>query len=94
MMLLPMMAIADAVKIDGIYYYLMEDAKKALETDDLDKIKEAKDKLSEKAMALSSRVYEEINKANQEAQNNKEEEKEDKKSKKDSKVKEAEYEEK
>ncbi len=70
---------------------LVEDAKKALETDDIDKIKEAKDKLSEKAMALSSRVYEEINKAQQEAQanaNNKEEDK------KEDNVKEAEYEEK
>ena len=70
---------------------LVEDAKKALETDDLDKIKEAKEKLSEKAMALSSRVYEEINKQNQEAQANASEEKEDKK---EDKVKEAEYEEK
>ena len=70
---------------------LVEDAKKALETDDLDKIKEAKDKLSEKAMALSSRVYEEINKANQEAQANSETKSEDKK---DDNVKEAEYEEK
>ena len=70
---------------------LVEDAKKSLETDDLDKIKSAKDKLSEKAMALSSRVYEEINKAQQEAQanaNNKEEDK------KEDNVKEAEYEEK
>ena len=70
---------------------LVEDAKKALETDDLDKIKEAKDKLSEKAMALSSRVYEEINKAQQEAQANTSESKEDKK---EDNVKEAEYEEK
>jgi len=70
---------------------LVEDAKKALETDDLDKIKEAKDKLSEKAMALSSRVYEEINKAQQESQANTSESKEDKK---EDNVKEAEYEEK
>ena len=70
---------------------LVEDAKKALETDDLDKIKEAKDKLSEKAMALSSRVYEEINKAQQEAQANTENKSEDKK---EDNVKEAEYEEK
>ena len=69
---------------------LVEDAKKALETDDLDKIKEAKDKLSEKAMALSSRVYEEINKASQEAVNKEETKVEDKKDN----VKEAEYEEK
>ncbi len=70
---------------------LVEDAKKALETDDLDKIKDAKDKLSEKAMALSSRVYEEINKANQEAQNSSNNTSEDKK---EDNVKEAEYEEK
>ena len=70
---------------------LVEDAKKALETDDLDKIKSAKDKLSEKAMALSSRVYEEINKAQQEAQANANNSAEEKK---EDNVKEAEYEEK
>ena len=70
---------------------LVEDAKKALETDDLDKIKSAKDKLSEKAMALSSRVYEEINKAQQEAQANANNSTEEKK---EDNVKEAEYEEK
>mgnify|MGYP004488886965 FL=1 len=38
---------------------LIEDAKKAMEGNDIEAIKNAKDKLAEKAMALSSRVYEE-----------------------------------
>ncbi len=70
---------------------LIEDTKKALESDDVDKIKSAKDKLSEKAMALSARVYEEVNKASQEQQTKEEKPTEEKE---DSKVKEAEYEEK
>lgn len=70
---------------------LIEDTKKALEGEDVDKIKSAKDKLSEKAMALSARVYEEVNKASQESQNKESEPTEEKE---DSKVKEAEYEEK
>ncbi len=58
---------------------------------DLDDLKEAKDKLQEKAMALATRVYEEAAKANQE-----EEPKEDKKEKKSKKddTEEADYEEK
>ena len=48
---------------------LIDDAKKAMEGTDLDKIKEAKEKLTEKAMALSQRVYEEAAKANQNAEN-------------------------
>ncbi len=38
---------------------LIDDAKKAMEGNDIEAIKNAKDKLAEKAMALSSRVYEE-----------------------------------
>ena len=63
----------------------------AKEEIDLDDLKEAKDKLQEKAMALATRVYEEAAKANQEAEAK--EEKEDKKSKKDD-TEEADYEEK
>ena len=46
---------------------LTEALKKELETDDVDKIKEATSKLQEKAMELAGRVYEEAAKANQEA---------------------------
>ena len=46
---------------------LIDDAKKAMEGSDIEAIKTAKDKLTEKAMSLSQRVYEEAAKA---AQNN------------------------
>ena len=49
---------------------LIDAAKKAMEGSNVEEIKTAKDKLAEKAMALSSRVYEEAAKASQEAQNN------------------------
>ena len=45
----------DAVKV----------AKEAMDSNDLDKMKDAKEKLNEKAMALGSKVYEEAAKANQ-----------------------------
>ena len=48
---------------------LIDNAKKAMEGSNIEEIKTAKDKLAEKAMALSSRVYEEAAKASQEAQN-------------------------
>ena len=48
---------------------LIDKAKKAMEGNNIEEIKSAKDKLAEKAMALSSRVYEEAAKASQEAQN-------------------------
>ena len=48
---------------------LIDVAKKAMEGSNIEEIKTAKDKLAEKAMALSSRVYEEAAKASQEAQN-------------------------
>ena len=44
---------------------LVKDLKKELEGDDADKIKAATEKLSEKAMALGAKVYEEANKASQ-----------------------------
>ena len=68
---------------------LIENAKKALEGNNIDEIKTQKDKLAEKAMALSQRVYEEMNKANAEASQNTENN-----SDSTDNVKEAEYEEK
>ena len=68
----------------------IKEAKEAVESDDIEKMKAAKDKLNEKAMALGSKVYEEAAKANQANQEaNTEETKEEK-----SDVKDAEYEEK
>ena len=68
----------------------VKEAKEAAETDDLEKMKSAKDKLNEKAMALGSKVYEEASK-NQQA--NPESGEETKEEKKDNVV-DAEYEEK
>ena len=68
----------------------VKEAKEAVETDDLEKMKSAKDKLNEKAMALGSKVYEEASK-NQANTENTEETKEESK---DDKVVDAEYEEK
>ena len=68
---------------------LIESAKKALEGNNIDEIKTQKDKLTEKAMALSQRVYEEMNKANAEASQNTENSSDN-----TDNVKEAEYEEK
>ncbi len=48
---------------------LIETAKKAMESNNIEEIKSAKDKLAEKAMALSSRVYEEAAKAQQAGSN-------------------------
>jgi len=67
----------------------IKEAKEAVESDDIEKMKAAKDKLNEKAMALGSKVYEEAAKANQANAENTEETKEEK-----SDVKDAEYEEK
>ena len=47
---------------------MISDLKKALEGDDIDEIKELKEKLQEKAMSLATKVYEEAAKANQAAQ--------------------------
>ena len=49
---------------------LIDNAKKAMEGSDIEAIKASKDKLSEKAMALSARVYEEAAKASQAQQAN------------------------
>ena len=68
---------------------LIESAKKALEGNNIDEIKTQKDKLTEKAMALSQRVYEEMNKQSAETSQNTENN-----SDKTDNVKEAEYEEK
>ena len=58
---------------------LIKDVKDALAKDDVEDIKAKKDKLSEKAMALAAKVYEQVNKERAEASNNSEstEEKED-----------------
>ena len=52
---------------------MISDLKKALEGDDIDEIKELKEKLQEKAMSLATKVYEEAAKANQAAQGSDEE---------------------
>ncbi len=78
---------------------LVEDLKKALEKDDIDDIKEKKDALQEKAMALATKVYEEAAKQNQESEEKEDDDDGDdkkdkkKKNKKDN-VEEADYEEK
>ena len=68
---------------------LIEETKKALESTDTDAIKSAKEKLQERAMALSARVYEEAAKEAQANENNSAESNESGEN-----VKEAEYEEK
>ena len=77
---------------------LVEDLKKALEKDDIDDIKEKKDALQEKAMALATKVYEQAAKENQEAEEKDDDDDDDKKDKKKKKkkddVEEADYEEK
>lgn len=67
---------------------LIDDLKKALEGDDFDEIKEKTEKLQEKAMALATKVYENIQKE-QAANADNDEDKDDKKDD----VKEADYEE-
>ena len=69
----------------------VKEAKDAVETDDLEKMKSAKDKLNEKAMALGQKVYEEASKNQASSENSEETKSEDKK---DDKVVDAEYEEK
>ena len=68
----------------------VKEAKEAVETDDLEKMKTAKDKLNEKAMALGSKVYEEASKNQQTNPESGEETKEENKDN----VVDAEYEEK
>ena len=71
---------------------LIEKVNKAIEKEDVDKIKEAKDKLLEKANAFASKVYEEAAKANGGAENTSAEDTTD--DKKDDNVVDADYEEK
>ena len=71
----------------------MKDLEEALEKNDIDDIKKYKEKLQDKAMALSAKVYEEAAKSAQ-AESNNEDSDEDKSSKKkDDDVKEADVEE-
>ena len=71
---------------------LIKDLKESLEKDDIEDIKSKKDKLSEKAMGLAAKVYEQVNKERAEqADTNTTEDSNDKK---DSDVKDADYEEK
>ena len=58
---------------------LMEETKKAIETEDVEKINKAKDKLLEKANALATKVYESTAKEGQENTTTEEAPKEDKK---------------
>ena len=77
---------------------LIKDLKKALEDNDLDEIKEKKEALQEKAMALATKVYEQAQKdyqaENGDTESNEEEEEKPKKKNKDKDVEEADYEEK
>ena len=66
---------------------LIKDLKKALEKDDIDEIKEQKEKLQEKAMALATKVYEEAAKSRQTEENDSTEKEEKKDKKKDKKKK-------
>ena len=61
---------------------LIEDVKKAIEKGDVEKIKDKKDALQEKAMALATKVYEQAAKERQESSEDEEDDDEDKKSKK------------
>ncbi len=70
---------------------LIKDLKEALEKDDIDKIKDKKDKLTEKAMALASKVYENIQKEEASKANNNDD---NSNNDDNDNVKEAEYEEK
>ena len=73
---------------------LIDKAKKAMEENNIEEIKSAKDKLAEKAMALSSRVYEEAAKAQQAQNSSKEEQTSNENTSSDDNVKEANFEEK
>ena len=73
---------------------LIEKTKKALEGEDLDKIKDAKDELLKKANELATKVYEEAAKNNASKEETEEEEPKKSKKKDDDDVVDAEYEEK
>ena len=70
---------------------LIKDLKDALGSDDIEDIKTKKDKLSEKAMALAAKVYEQVNKERAESSTEEANTSEDKK---DDNVQDADYEEK
>ena len=73
---------------------LIDKAKKAMEENNIEEIKSSKDKLAEKAMALSSRVYEEAAKAQQAQAGNNAEQTTSENTSKDDNIKEANFEEK
>ena len=73
---------------------LIDKAKKAMEENNIEEIKSAKDKLAEKAMALSSRVYEEAAKAQQAQNSSNAEQTTNENTSSDDNVKEANFEEK
>ena len=73
---------------------LIDVAKKAMEGSNIEEIKTAKDKLAEKAMALSSRVYEEAAKAQQAQNSSNAEQTTNENTSSDDNVKEANFEEK
>ena len=64
---------------------LIEDVKKALEKGDVEKIKDKKEALQEKAMALATKVYEQAAKERQEASEDEDDEEDSKSKKKKSK---------
>ena len=66
---------------------LIKDLKKALEDGDIEEIKKEKEKLQEKAMAMSAKVYEEEAKKRQAEQEETEDEEDEKSAKKDKKKK-------
>ncbi len=72
---------------------IMKDLEEALEKNDIDDIKKYKEKLQEKAMALSAKVYEEAAKSAQAESNNDSDDEEKSSKKKDDDVKEADVEE-
>ena len=71
---------------------MIKELEKALDSNDIDEIKEKKDKLQEKAMALSAKVYEEAAKERQSEESN-DKDSHDKEDKSDGNVKEADIEE-
>ena len=66
---------------------LISDLKKALEDGDIEEIKKEKEKLQEKAMAMSAKVYEEEAKKRQAEQEESEDDEDEKPAKKDKKKK-------
>ena len=75
---------------------LIKDLRDALSKEDIEDIKSKKDKLSEKAMGLAAKVYEQVNKerADEAEKDEKKDKKDKKKKKKDDDIADADYEEK